>query len=124
VANEPCKNKLVSEFVADTMFLATTKTLPNCHDILADMMHRASGGFDWSLSHGSPFKLSKLALMNFPCFQLDKIPDDLSLTHINPGGAATTQLVKTVLTYKYLGVVFDTKLQWSAHSQKVVARAA
>ncbi|KAG5725032.1 hypothetical protein E4T56_gene12430 [Termitomyces sp. T112] len=32
-------------------------------------------------------------------------------------------MVNTVQTYKYLGVVFDPKLRWSAHIQKVTASA-
>ncbi|KNZ73425.1 hypothetical protein J132_04482 [Termitomyces sp. J132] len=61
--------------------------------------------------------------MNFLSSHLDAILEDLTLTQANPDGAATTQQVKTVPMYKYLGVVFNFKLRWSAHCQKVMAQA-
>ncbi|KAF5375879.1 hypothetical protein D9615_008261 [Tricholomella constricta] len=94
------------------------------HTIIADMTERPGGGFDWSQSHNSPFELSKLALMNFPRSPRDQVPPDLILTRHNEDGTATTQTVETTPTYKYLGVVFDSKLRWTAHHQKVIASSA
>ncbi|KAF5372678.1 hypothetical protein D9615_009837 [Tricholomella constricta] len=59
--------------------------------------------------------------MNFPRSHQDPIPPDLTLTRKNEDGSTTLQTVETALTYKYLGVVFDPKLRWSAHYQKVIA---
>ncbi|KAF5384346.1 hypothetical protein D9615_003173 [Tricholomella constricta] len=61
--------------------------------------------------------------MNFPRSHRDVIPPDLTLSRSNPDGTRTTQVVETALTYKYLGVVFDPKLRWTAHHQKVLASA-
>ncbi|KNZ77825.1 hypothetical protein J132_03334 [Termitomyces sp. J132] len=104
------KNELASGFVDNTMFLATAKTLAQCHAILNDMIHQPGRGFNWSTFHHSPFTLSKLALMNFPCSHLDAIPCNLSLSWANPDSTMTIQWVETVPTYKYLGVVVDHPL--------------
>lgn len=117
------KSETSPGFVDDSMFLAVAKTLAECHTIIADMVHRPGGGFDWSQSHNSPFELSKLALLNFPRSHHDPIPPELILMRQSPDGSITHQTVETVATYKYLGVVFDSKLKWSAHYQKVIASA-
>jgi len=108
-------------FVDDFMFLAIANTISKAHTIIKDMMERLNGGFEWSTTHNSPFKLSKLALMNFPHSHYDIIHTDLSLSRLNLNGTSTHQTVKTVASYKYLGVTFDPKLCWSAHLQKVIA---
>ncbi|KAG6852206.1 hypothetical protein C0991_001982, partial [Blastosporella zonata] len=110
-------------FVDNTMFLFTAPSLPEAHCILADMMHHSSGSFDWSASHNSPFELRKLALMNFPQSHRNIIPPDLTLKCTNLDGSTIVQTVCTNLTYKYLGVVFDSKLRWNAHHNKVVKHA-
>ncbi|KAF8234869.1 hypothetical protein L208DRAFT_1009994, partial [Tricholoma matsutake] len=117
------KYELSISFVNNSMFLAIANLLSECHTIIKDMMERPSGGFDWSISHNSPFELSKLALMNFPCSHHDLIPTDLSLSRLNPDTSTTTQVITTVSLYKYLGVIFDPKLCWSAHHEKVIASA-
>jgi len=108
-------------FVDDSMFLAIGNSLTEAHVIVKNMMEHPGGGFDWSISHNSLFELSKLALMNFPHSQHDVIPAGLSISRHNINGSVTAKSVKTVSTYKYLGVVFDSKLHWTAHFQKVIA---
>lgn len=111
-------------FVDDAMFLAIASTLAEAHKMVTNMMSCANGGFDWSISHNSPFELTKLALMNFPRSPADVAPSDLTLACHNPDGSTSMQTVTTVLTYKYLGVIFDSRLRWSAHTQKIAAKAA
>ena len=62
VANH--KGESINGFVDDTKFLAVGSTLADCHATLKHMMERNSGGFNWSTSHGSPFELTKTALVN------------------------------------------------------------
>jgi hypothetical protein len=110
-------------FVDDTMFLAIGNTLNDTHAILKDMMERPDGGFQWSISHNSPFELSKLALMDFPCSSRNPIPSNLTITRHNTDNLLTSQRVTTAATYKYLGVMFDPSLRWNAHFSKVIASA-
>ena len=108
-------------FVDDSMFLAVANSITEAHTILKDMMECPGGGFDWSTTHNSPFELSKLALMNFPHSHNDIIPTNLSISRLNLNGMSTHQTVKTVASYKYLGIIFDSKLRWTAHLQRVIA---
>ena len=87
------------------------------------MMERPRGGFEWSHTHNSPFKITKIALMNFPCSYRDVIPGDLILDKPNQDGSVTTSAIKAVNSYKYLSVIFNAALKWSLHHTKVVASA-
>jgi ribonuclease HI len=117
-------DELSSGFVDDSMMLAIGDTLELCHAKLKDMMERVGGGFEWSLTHNSPFELTKTALMNFPRSYRDPVPGALSLTKPNLDGSVSTSLVHPVLSYKYLGVIFDPKLRWSLHQTKALTTAA
>ncbi|KNZ75980.1 hypothetical protein J132_00730 [Termitomyces sp. J132] len=103
------RSKSVFGFIDDMMSLRDT------HGMLSDMMERVDGRFNWSVLHNPPFELSKLALMDFPCFHCDATPKALTIICSNGDGTSTTQVIKAVSTYKYLRVVFDPKLCWSAH---------
>src|SRR5204862_229536 len=50
-------------------------------------------------------------------------PPTLTITRRNADGTTTSQDIDNVKTYKYLGVIFDPKLRWTAHTGKVVAKA-
>ncbi|KAG6862686.1 hypothetical protein C0993_001989, partial [Termitomyces sp. T159_Od127] len=117
------KTELSAGFVDDVMFLAITKSLTEMHAILKDLLERAQGTFKWFLSHNSSFELSKLALMNFLRLHCDAIPTNLTLHRTDPGASITAQTVNTVITYKYLGLMFDTKLKWAAQTHWVIATA-
>lgn len=52
-------------YIDDTMFLAVADTLDECHKILKDMMEHPDGGFDWSMTHNSPFELDKVTNVDF-----------------------------------------------------------
>jgi len=117
-------DELSPGFVYDSMMLAIGDMLEECHVKLKDMMERPGGGFEWSLTHNSPFELSKMALMNFPRSYRDAIPGPLSLDRPNLDGSITTSLTHPVLSYKYLGVIFDPKLRWTLQQTKAVATAA
>jgi hypothetical protein len=111
-------------FVDDSMMLAITNSLSGCHTMLKDMMERSGGGFDWSHTHNSPYELSKVRLMNFPRSFRDAIPTDLVLHKPNPDGSVTASPIKTITSYKYLGVIFDSKLHWTLHQAKVLANTS
>ena len=105
-------------FVDDVALLATGDDLEETHAKLTDMMTRPGGAFDWSESHHSQFELSKLALMDFSPKQHQNTP--LTITH--PRTNRTTE-IDSVRTYKFLGVLFDPKLKWTAQTERA-ARSA
>ena len=116
-------NKLSPGFINDSMVLAIGNTLAECRHQLKDMMECPGGGFSWSLTHNSPFELTKMALMNFLRSYRDTIPGALSLDRTNANGSITTSLTQPVSSYKYLGVIFDPKLRWSLQHKKAQAAA-
>ena len=116
-------NKLSPGFVDDYMVLAIGDSIAECHAMLKDMMERHGGGFEWSYMHNSPFELSKTALINFPRSFRDHIPEGLTLDKPNADRMITSSIILPVLSYKYLGVLFDHKLRWSLQHTKVLATA-
>ena len=104
------------------MMLAMGDSLDICHVKLKDMMEQP-GGFEWSLMHNSPFELSKTVLMNFPRSYRDPIPSDLQLDKPNEDDMVTSSLTKPVASYKYLGVIFNSRLCWTLHQAKVLTTA-
>jgi hypothetical protein len=78
------EDELPPGFVDNIMILAIGKTLMQCHAEFKDMMERPGGGFDWSYTHNSPFKLSKTVLIHFPRLYRDPILGGLSLDKPKP----------------------------------------
>ena len=116
-------NELSPGFVDDSMMLAIGNTIEQCHAKLKDMMEHPGGGFDWSYIHNSPFELSKMALMNFPRTYRDNHLEGLSLDRPNEDSTISTSISLPVVSYKYLGVLFDPKLRWSLQHAKALATA-
>ena len=105
-------------FVDDVALLAIGNSFEETYAKLTDMMNRANGAFAWSESHNSQFELSKLALMNFTTRRSVDTP--LTLTH--PLSNSTTT-IKPLLTYKFLGIMFDPKLKWNAQAERTIRSA-
>ena len=61
--------------------------------------------------------------MNFPRSYRDHIPGGLSLDKPNADRSVTTSVALPVLSYKYLGVLFDPKLRWALQHAKALATA-
>ena len=89
-------DKLSAGCIDNTMMLATRHTLDHCYEKLKDMMEWPGGGFNWSLTHNLPFKLSKTGLMNFPRSFRDPIPNGLRLDRTNSDGSVTLSLTQLV----------------------------
>ena len=98
-------------------------TIDKAHLILKDMMEWASGGLEWSLHHNSPFKMSKLAVLDLARTPRDIASSPLCITQINPDNPPTTHTILAVNSYKYLGVIFNLKLNWRAHILQVIGKS-
>ena len=116
----PLTSKDESQFgyVDDVALLATGANFTESHRKLIDMMERPGGAFDWSDAHNSKFELSKLAMMDFS--PTHKSESSITITH--PRTRTSTE-IPPVNTYKFLGVLFDPKLKWSAQADRA-ARSA
>ena len=117
------KWELSTGFVNDCAFVVIADNIDNMHLILKNMMEQPNGGLDWSHSHNSPFELSKLVVMDFTRTPNDIASTPLSIDKTSEDGTITHHNITTTMNYKYLGVVFNPKLNWRAHISKVVARA-
>jgi len=113
----------VLSFINDSMLLVTSKSLLEVDIAIRDIMEHPNRGFDWSITHNSPYELTKLALMNYSCSLLDTAPSDLVLTRTNSDRSKTSQTIKTTNNYKCLGVMLEPKVRWSSHHQKVITNA-
>ena len=59
------KPELSTGFVDDCAFVAVADALDEAHDLLKNMMDHPNGRHNWSHDHNSPFKIMKLAVMDF-----------------------------------------------------------
>ena len=85
-------------FVDHCAFIATANTLDEAQAILKNMMERNNETLDWSLHHTSPFKLSNLAVMDFPRTPQDVAASPLLLT--KPMLMAASPKLRLTNTYK------------------------
>jgi len=102
-------------YVDDAFMMATAKDFPTAHRTLAAMMSRDKGVEDWSKTHSSPLKYSKLALINFAhrCKNTG-----------NPNLVLRQRTVTPADSTKYLGVFFDRNLNWKVHQAYAVEKGA
>lgn len=105
-------------FVDDVALLVTGPTIEDAHQKLKDMMERIGGALEWLASHNSPFKMKKLTLMNLS----HKSRDDTLLTIFNSRTNQVTT-INTVNNYRFLGVLFDSKLRWKAQYERATQSA-
>ena len=118
------KWELSTEFVDDCAFITIADTIDDAHTILKDMMERPNGGLEWPQNYNSPFKLSKLVVMDFSRTPWDVASSPLYIDKVNPDGTTTPHNIAAINEYKYLEVMFDPRLNWRAHVSRVVAKAA
>lgn len=110
--NRRALKELTLAFVDDTAFIAIGNTFTETHAILADMLERPGGGYDWSRAHNSRFETNKFALMDFSMNRLKPRPN----MHIQ--GA----VIRPVQTHRFLGVILDQELRWKAQVDNAIAR--
>lgn len=83
---------------------------------LRSMMEHEGGVFDWAYTHNSPLELSKLTIMDFSL--KSRVADPLVITCRNTN---RMMHVHAVVSYKFLGVYLDPKLQWATQTEHAVA---
>ncbi len=98
-----CKNEEALAYVDDTIMVASTENFSVVHEMLADMMCRDRGVSDWSKTHNSPLKYTKLALIDFVHRSSSKLRTALQLPQ---------RCIEPSNSMKYLGVIIDQSLKW------------
>ena len=91
-------NETSIAYVDDALIMASAPDFETTHRMLADMMTRSDGIYDWSKTHNSPLEHSKLALINFAHRNNYKIRPNLVLPNISITPSSST---------KYLGLLID-----------------
>jgi hypothetical protein len=104
--------ELTLAFVDDTAFVAVVKTFQDTHTILADMLERPGGGYNWSRAHNSKFETNKFALMDFSMNRRKPHPD----MHIQGS------IIQPSPLHRFLGVILDQELCWKAQIDNATAR--
>jgi hypothetical protein len=98
IPNRP--QELAEVYVDNAILTAMAKTFEEVHEILAEMVTRSGGMIDWSKSHNSSIKYSRLALIDFAHHGIKKPHPPLAWPNI------TIELSQNA---KYLGIILDPK---------------
>lgn len=104
--------ELTLAFVDNTAFIAIGKNFDETHAILADMLERPGGGYDWSRQHNSKFETNKFALIDFSMNRAKPRPN----MHIQ--GA----IIHPSPTHRFLGVIIDQELRWKVQANNAIAK--
>lgn len=104
--------ELTLAFVDDTALIAVGKDFESTHTILADMLERPGGCYDWSRAHNSRFETNKFALIDFSMNRRKTRPN----MHIQ----GTT--IKPTFSHRFLGVIVDQELRWKAQAANAIAK--
>ena len=108
-------DEMAEAYVNDALLIATAKTFIEAHHKLTDMMTRNGGVIEWSTEHNSPLEYNKLALIDFAHQSCAQECPLLTLPNI---------MVTPVNSVKYLGVIFDQHLNWSAQHAHAVEKGS
>jgi hypothetical protein len=119
IADPTAKEECIIGYIDDTTLLASGKTFNDAHNTIKHMMERENGVFNWSRTYSSPLEMNKLALVNFSHSQA-KVSEakNLILFQTTPKGIVRHEL-KGKPQAKLLGIILDSKLNWSAQHEKV-----
>ena len=123
IADPKSKAESIIGFIDDTTLLASGKTFDEAHKTIKSMMERNGGVFNWSRTYSSPLEMNKLALVNYTHSQ-SKLQEarDLMLQQSTPE-RVTRHIIKSKPHAKLLGVLLDSKLNWTAQQEKVQKNA-
>ena len=111
-------------YVNDLAMIAIGTDLTETTTRLRNIMTKEDRGLDWSLKHNSKFEVNKSAIMHFTRKTTQDPNDNGRRIPIpNPDLILEGQTVKQVQTYKYLGIIINTHLNWKEQAQRATANA-
>jgi Reverse transcriptase (RNA-dependent DNA polymerase) len=113
IPTEP--NQLAIAYVDDAILFASRATFEETHESIIDMMMKEKDAIEWSKDHNSPLEYSKLALIDFAHSSHKVTRPNLSLPH---------GIVEPQSSTKYLGVILDQHLNWTAQWAYVLKKGS
>jgi ribonuclease HI/endonuclease/exonuclease/phosphatase family metal-dependent hydrolase len=108
-------------YVDDIAIIATGRNFVETTRKIDEMMTKDEGGITWSKEHNSKFEASKSAIMHATrrIFQNEGRNAPVEKPVMKLAG----HVIKEVDTYKYLGIIIDSKLLWNEQEQRTIANA-
>jgi hypothetical protein len=103
-------------YMDNIAIIATGRNFLETTTKISDIMTKVEGGIEWSIAHNSRFEASKSAIMHATRRISHTIAE-------KPVMRLAGHVIKEVNTYKYLGIVIDSKLLWNEQEQRTVANA-
>ena len=95
------EGKTAEAYVDDAILSVSAGTFEEAHEKLIDIMTRENGAINWAKKHNSPFKYTKLALINFIHSSNKANRPPLVLPNITIWPTTST---------KYLGIILNQNL--------------
>ena len=117
------KDLLRLGFINDTAFVARGQSFEDTNEKLHHLMEKTDGALTWSQSHHTEFELDKTALI---CATRLHQPDSQ-----NAGKTIPTQhppitiqgsMINPTPTCKFLGIIMDQELRFSAHTAYTIGK--
>jgi len=123
LARMPDENSI--GFVDDALVIAIGPTFKKTTKTLKNYMTRPeNGGLAWGKDHNSKYAIDKLAALH--CTEKrEKDPDRPGKTRLlsYPELKINGKAIKSVDSYKYLGINIDRRLRWTVQMQKTISKA-
>ena len=118
------KGEMKGGHVDDVNFFTEGPTVDAAYATLNDMMTCDGGGQEWSRTHNSRFKMSKLTLVGFShwCVQ-DPAHPGRTIVDPWPHLLLGNMTIKPAESNKFIGVAFDQELHWKVPAKRVIAKA-
>ena len=108
-------------YVDDIALLAVGDSFEDTTARLQNLMEKR---LQWSVLHNSRFEISKSAILHLSR-KTTVDPEDVRnrIPLSRPQLTVSGQIIKEVLSYKYLGVQIDAQLNWKEQAQRAIANA-
>ena len=102
-------------YIDNALILVVAKNFTEMHNMLANMLTREGGIYEWSNTHNSPLELSKLALIDFAhrMKQTDRPPLTVAGSMFTPTDSV-----------KYLGIMVDQHLTWKMQHNHMIEKGS
>jgi hypothetical protein len=118
------QNESALAFVDDSLVAIEGDDFEDTTSGIQHIMNREDGGFEWGKEHNSSFEIDKLAVMHCTNKRLrDPANARKSIPLPRPELKLRGRVIQEVESYKYLGIMVDSKLRWGVQGRRAAAKA-